>query len=313
LDGLGPVDVWNAVVNAAQRIHDMGYETLWCGDHVHPSPWLNHTRPTGTPRLVTPVVEVWTTLAGLSQCVPTLRLGSFVSAVGFRSPALLAKQAAMVDVMSGGRMELGIGAGWFRAEHEAYAVPFRSNSDRIEMLREAVQIVRRLWTESDVSFEGKHYRLVRAQLEPKPIQQRPPILIGGSGHRMLHVVAECADKWNFMGELQDFTEAQSVLRFHCEEIGREPDSIVTTWGEGGVVIRESEAEARRVVERVRHQTGIPEFRSWLWGTPERVFDQIAPFVRAGVREIMPHMPERDSTESLHLFITRVAPELRRLA
>ena len=313
LDDVPPAGQWSAIVAGAEQIEQLGYESVWLGDHLHPAPWRNHTRAPGTPRYVTPIFELWTTLAAISQRTSRLRLGQLTTAVTFRSPALLAKQAAMVDVMSGGRLELGIGAAWFEAEHRAYAFPFPAARDRIGMLREAVEIVRRMWTEPEVSYTGDHYTVVRAQCDPKPIQTLPPVVIGGSGKSTLRVVAELADKWNFYGAYEDFGPALAQLKQHCSDLGRDLESIRLTWFDTGVVVRATEAEAKADVAALRESRGLPPYRSWLWGTPEQVAEKLAPFVAAGVREFHPQMPEFPSAETRQRFIAEVAPELRRLA
>jgi len=303
-------DLWRVNVEHARAIEELGLDGLWVSDHVHNAPWIDHGRPPGTPKRSTPVLECWSLLAGLSQHTSRIRLGQLATCNSFRPPALLAKIAATVDHMSGGRIDLGLGAGWFEREHLGYGVPFPGARTRIEMLGEAVEIIRLLWSEPEVTFSGSHYTIDRGRCDPKPLQARVPLVIGGSGPTTLGIVAARADTWNYVGSLDDLPATKAKLEARCDAAGRPFEEIRISWFETGIVIRRDEDEARRIVEDLRARRGIPEFRSWLWGTPAKVQDAMGQFVELGVSELVPQFGDHPDTTSLELYATEVVPGLR---
>uniref|UniRef100_A0A831TAU0 LLM class F420-dependent oxidoreductase n=1 Tax=Thermorudis peleae TaxID=1382356 RepID=A0A831TAU0_9BACT len=193
-------------------------EHAWVFDHFIPL----GPDPTG------PCLEGWSLLAALAARTERLRIGVMVTGNTYRHPAVLANIAATVDVISGGRLDFGIGAGWHELEHDMYGLELPSPGRRIRMLGEACEVIRRLWTEERPSFEGRYYRLREARCEPKPVQKPyPPFVIGGSGEQLtLRVAAQYADIWNFGGgPVETFRHKSEVLDRHCLEIGRDPSSI----------------------------------------------------------------------------------------
>lgn len=193
----------------------------WLWDHMMP---LGED-PSG------PCLENWTLLSALAAQTRRLRIGHLVTSNLYRSPPVLAKMATTIDIISEGRLVLGIGAGWSSPEQDAYGAPRLSAADRIARLAEALQVILRAWTEDVFDFEGRHYRLLAVRCEPKPVQHpHPPILIGGKGERRtLRVVAEHADIWNFSGNRDDaageLRRLNGVLDDHCRAIGRDPANI----------------------------------------------------------------------------------------
>ncbi|MEY2588825.1 MAG: hypothetical protein QOJ67_809 [Acidimicrobiaceae bacterium] len=304
------VDQWPLLMDRARLIEQLGYDSLWVSDHLHNAPWIDHGREPGTPRTSAPVFECWSLLAALSQHTERVRLGQLTTANTFRAPALLAKIAATVDVMSGGRLEVGLGAGWFEREHTGYGIPFPSVGDRIRTLGESVEVMRRLWTEHEVTFEGRYIQIDRGRCRPKPAQTHLPILIGGSGKTTLGVVAAHADKWNYLGQPEGYAEPAARLRERCDAIGRDFESVTKTWFDTGVIVRSSEAEARAAIEAQRVAKHIPADRSWLWGTPDHVASVLGELVALGVTEFVPQFVDAPSTESLELFASEVIPALR---
>ncbi|GIU83327.1 MAG: LLM class F420-dependent oxidoreductase [Acidimicrobiales bacterium] len=294
---------WSKALEIARLAEDLGYDSLWVYDHFH-----NVPMPSGEV-----VFECWTVTAALTQATSRIRLGQMVGCAGYRNPALLAKMAATVDVMSGGRLDFGIGAGWYRNEYLAYGYEFTSPARRIRGLEEAVEIIRRLWAEQEVTYEGRVHRVSRAQCDPKPLQcPSPPVLIGGSGEQLtLRVVARLADRSNFGGDLETFKHKSRVLAAHCREVGRDFDEIVRTWTPD-LFIRETEEELREADPR--SQWGEPQ-ESWLAGnligTPEQVAEKIDAYRRAGCGGVIPWCRDYPDTTSLELFATRVIPEFRR--
>jgi F420-dependent oxidoreductase-like protein len=193
-------------------------EHAWVFDHFMP---LGND-PTG------PCLEGWTLLAALAALTRRLRVGVMVTGNTYRHPAVLANMAATVDILSQGRLDFGIGAGWNELEHTAYGIPLYAPGERLARLAEACEVIRRLWTQTVSDFDGRYYQLTGARCEPKPVQRpHPPFVIGGSGERKtLRITAEYADIWNFVGGPVDlFRHKNAVLDSHCAEVGRDPASI----------------------------------------------------------------------------------------
>jgi F420-dependent oxidoreductase-like protein len=193
------------------------FEHAWDFDHFMP---LGND-PTG------PCLEAWTLLAAFAAQTERLRVGVLVTGNTYRHPAVLANMGATVDIISHGRLDFGIGAGWNELEHNAYGIPLYAPAERIGRLGEACEIIRRLWTEETVDFEGRYYHLRGAHCEPKPVQKPyPPFMIGGSGEQLtLRVVARYADLWNHSGTQEEYAHKNEVLNAHCAAIGRDPAAI----------------------------------------------------------------------------------------
>jgi F420-dependent oxidoreductase-like protein len=301
-----PRDKWLACRDTALLAEELGYDSVWVYDHFHNVPRPAHEA----------VFECWTTVAALAEATSRIRLGQMVSCTSYRSPALTAKITATIDVISDGRLEWGVGAGWYRQEYEAYGYEFASNRDRIQRLREAVEIVLLLWREPDATYEGRHFQVRGAQCDPKPLQTpHPPVWIGGGGEQLtLRVVARLADRANFGGQPDEWAHKRDVLRAHCADVGRNPDEITLTWSPE-VLVRESEAELRDLAEsgRVGSRWGEPYDR-WvagnLVGTPEQVAERIREYVELGCTGFVPWCADYPDDTSLRLFAETVAPEFR---
>ena len=289
---------WAKAVEVAEAAEALGYDSLWVYDHVHNVPVPAHEA----------VFECWTTLAAISQRTSRVRLGQMVGCASYRNPGLLAKIAANVDVISGGRLDWGIGAGWYDQEYRAYGYDFPPARDRIAMLRETVEIVRSMWTEPDTTYSGKHFTLSGAQCDPKPLQDpHPPILIGGGGEQLtLRVVARLADRSNFGGKPEEFAHKCEVLKRHCDAVGRDYDEIEKTWSPE-IHVRETEAELRAV----GGSTFGEPFDSWqagnLVGTPDQVIDKIHAYREMGVSSIIAWNRDYPSTDTLTLVGEQVIP------
>lgn len=193
-------------------------EHAWLFDHFMP---INGD--TGGPCL-----EGWTLLSAFAALTSRVRLGLMVTGNTYRHPAVLAKIGATVDVISGGRLDFGLGAGWNETEHNAYGIPLYTPGERIRRLGEACEVIKRMWTETAPSFEGRYYQIKDAYCEPKPVQKpAPPFVIGGGGEKLtLRVVAQYADVWNFVGgDLANFQHKSAILDEHCAVVGRDPSAI----------------------------------------------------------------------------------------
>jgi F420-dependent oxidoreductase-like protein len=293
---------WDAAVRIAVLAEELGYDSIWVYDHFHNVPRPSHEA----------VFECWTTLAAISQRTSRIRLGQMVGCNSYRQPSVLAKITSTIDVISGGRLDWGIGAGWYENEYRGYGFEFPPAKDRIGMLKETVEIVRSMWTEGETSYDGRYYRLRRANCDPKPLQRpHPPIWIGGGGEQLtLRVVAQSADCSNFGGNPAEWERKAGILRAHCKTVGRDPDEIRMTWSPD-VFIRETEAEV--VAAGSRSIYGEP-FESWragnLVGTPEQVAEKMQTYVGLGCGGFIPWCADYPDTMSLELLATKVMPELR---
>jgi F420-dependent oxidoreductase-like protein len=215
-----PSSHFDRVRTIVLECEQLGYDSIWLDDHL-----MFGKKP---------ILECWTTIAALSSITTKIRLGTMVTCNSFRNPALLAKMAATLDVISNGRLELGIGAGVQKDEHIAYGVPFSQPQDRIGKMKEAVEIIKKLWTEEKASYQGKYYRINEAVCEPKPLQKpHPPITIGGTGEKLaLKVTTQHADRfdWGHIPSLELYKHKLDVLKSHCKAVGRNFEEIEkSTW------------------------------------------------------------------------------------
>ncbi len=233
---------WPSLRDACLAAERAGFDSLWLDDHLLADEGDWHDAK----------LEGWATLAALAPITTTAKLGLLVAANTFRNPGLTAKLATTLDHLSGGRLILGLGGGWFEREHEAFGLDFGSGfGERLDRLEEAVGLIERLLAGEQVTHEGRFYKLVDAVCEPRPIQARLPILIGGSGReKTLRTTARHADLWNGYGEPARIAETSAVLRERCDEIGRPFEEIERTVTMD-VVVRDSETDARAAYEVVQ--------------------------------------------------------------
>src|SRR5579871_3297300 len=206
-----PAEAYETMVRVAQEAEASGYASIWLYDHFH-------TVPTPTQEVT---FECWTSTAALARDTKRVRLGQMVTCNSYRNPALLAKMASTVDALSHGRLILGIGAGWYEHEYLAYGYPYPGTRERLERLREAVQVILAMWSQEEAYFEGKYYSVNGAINQPKGVQKpHIPLLIGGGGEKVtLRLVAQYADACNIGGNIPTIKHKLDVLRQHCEEIG----------------------------------------------------------------------------------------------
>ena len=218
----GASDIGPGVRDLAQRAEAIGVRTMSFMDHYFQMDWMAPAED--------PMLEGYTALGFVAGCTERLRLRLLVTGVTYRHPGLLAKIVTTLDVVSGGRAELGIGAAWYEREHLGLGVPFPPTSERFERLEEALQICLQMWSDDDGAFEGNHYRLAATLCSPAPVSApRPRILIGGSGERKtLRLVAQYADACNIFGGPEEVAHKVDVLRRHCEAVGRDPNEIEVT-------------------------------------------------------------------------------------
>lgn len=284
---------WRMAVDVAVRAEELGFDSIWVYDHFHNVPKPSHES----------VFECWTTLAAISQRTSTIRLGQMVGCNLYRPPALLAKITSTLDVVSGGRLDWGIGAGWYENECRGYGYPFPLPKERISMLQEAVEIVLSMWSQPETTYTGRWYQTHRANCDPKPLQQpRPPVWIGGGGEQLtLRVVARHADFANFGGKPDEFAHKCRVLDAHCESVGRDPASVRRTWSPE-VFIRDTEAELR---DGQRLSTRSEPYEAWkagnLVGTPDEVAEKVAVYRALGCSGFIPWCIDYPGMETLERF------------
>lgn len=298
----GAENKWNKAVEIAVMAEELGFDSIWVYDHFHNVPAPAHEA----------VFECWTTMAAISQRTSRIRLGQMVGCNSYRNPGLLAKITSTVDVISGGRLDWGIGAGWYENEYRGYGYDFKKPSDRIGMLKETVEIVKSMWSNAETTYDGKYYKLDRANCDPKPLQKPlPPVWIGGGGEKVtLRVVAEHADVSNFGSSVEEFIHKREILKGHCAAIGRDEDTIRKTIS-SEVFIRETEKE---IIEAGSKSLWGDSAESWrskaLVGTPEQVSEKIQRYLDAGCTGFIPWCPDYPSTETIELFAKHVMPNFR---
>jgi F420-dependent oxidoreductase-like protein len=296
---------FEAIRDVALECETLGFDSIWVYDHFMTFP------PTTKPCL-----ESWITLSALATLTKKLGLGQLVTCNSYRYPSLLAKMGATLDVISNGRLNLGMGAGWYEAEYKSYGIPYPKDSMRIAQLREAVQIIKKMWTEDEPNFHGQYYVIDKAINDPKPIQKpHPPIMIGGEGKRLtLRVVAELADRCNFGGTItpQRYEGLLRVLDEHCRKVGRKTTEIEKTLIVDYAVIAKNRTA---LDEKIRNSKPVNVSRTQfingnLVGTPEEIIDRIREFTDVGVTYFMMRFPDMMKNEPLRLFADKVMPAFR---
>src|SRR6266705_551035 len=230
-----PIEAYEAMTNVAKAADEDGYESIWMVDHFH-------TVPTPSQEVT---FETWMSLAALARDTRRVRIGQIVTCNGYRNPALLAKMASTVDALSHGRLNLGIGAGWYEHEYRAYGFPYPDTGERLRRLREAVQIILAMWTQDEATFEGQYFQVKGAINQPKGVQQpHIPLLIGGEGEKVtLRLVAQYGNACNVGGDIANIKRKFAILRQHCEELGRDYNSIRRTILIDDCAIAETEGAA----------------------------------------------------------------------
>jgi F420-dependent oxidoreductase-like protein len=307
-----PVDQhWDWMSNTARLIEASGYESLWVFDHFH-------TIPEPTQEVT---YEAWSLMASLAAVTSTVRLGQMCTCNSYRPPSMLAKIAATIDVISNGRVEMGIGAGWYEHEYDGYGYEFPKPSVRIGMLREGVEIMKAMWTEDEVTFEGKYYNLQGAISSPKPVQDpHIPFWIAGGGEQLtLNVVARYAQYSNFGVSLEEFVHKSEVLAGHCSAVDRDFDEIVRS-SNFTILCAATEAEvAEKVAWLESHYSQFLEgdklarfVNMWTGsaGTPEQLIEMLRPWVDAGLDYTIVFFPDSGhTTDGIELFAREVIPAL----
>lgn len=288
-----PVEAYETMTRVAQEAEALGFHSIWLYDHFH-------TVPTPTQEVT---FECWTSTAALARDTKRVRIGQIVTCNSYRNPALLAKMASTVDVLSHGRLDFGIGAGWYEHEYRAYGYPYPDGPERLRQLRDALQIIRAMWTQEEAVFEGNYFQVKGAINQPKGVQKpHIPILIGGGGEKVtLRLVAQYGDACNFGGNVEHFKHKLAVLKQHCDDIGRDYNTIRRTAIIDDCAIAETDeaAVAKLTPEQRQHIDGVRQ--SQLVGTPAAIRARLAELEEAGVQELIIRFVDATQLDSLRLF------------
>ena len=262
------------------------------------------------------MLEGWTTISVLAGTTSRIKLGILVTGITYRHPSVLAKMGATLDVLSKGRLFMGIGAAWNQEESLAYGIPFFPNKERLLRLEEAIQIIRKMWTEEPAAiFNGKYYQINHAYCNPKPIQKpSPPIMVGGSGERYtLKIIAKYADACNLFGSAETVKRKLGVLKEHCKSVSRDYDSILKTKLGLIVVDNDKEMAEKRVqqISRVMPKEQLGEFL--IYGTPEDVLKHIELLEEVGIQYLIVDLEPYREPEALELFGSSIVKKMSRTA
>lgn len=284
----------------ATTAENNGFDSFWVMDHFHQIPMIG--------KVEEPMLESWTTLSVVAGLTTKIKLGTLVTGIMYRYPAILAKVAATLDVLSKGRLFMGIGAAWNEEESNAYGIHFPAASERMSRLEEAIQIIRKMWTEEpSASFNGIYYQIRNAYCNPKPIQKpSPPILVGGSGERKtLKIVAKYADACNLFGSAETVKRKLNILKEHCKSVGRDYNSILKT-KLSIIVVEDEKQTSEKKIEQIFK--GMPEeqIREFaIYGTPEDVLRQIESFEQVGIQYLIVDLDPTRELEALDVFANKI--------
>lgn len=282
---------WKTAMDIALEVERLGYDSLILPDHL----MLGRER-----------LEAWTSMTALGALTKKVRLGHLVCCASYRgAPTIFAKQVATLDIITGGRFDLGIGAGYEQFEFEAYGIPWYHYKKRIAMLDEYLDVLKLMWTKETISYDGKFFKVKNAICEPKPIQKPyPPIIVGGSGPSTLKVAAKHANWINVSGPIENCLKSIKIVEEHCKAIGRDPSEIQKSWGEWAAVF-ETEKELKKMEDTIKTSPG-----TWC-GTPEQYIERIQKYIDIGVTYITPRFVDLPSNKSMTLFAKKVIPHFRK--
>lgn len=266
---------WTKTVERWQLFEQLGYESAWLCDHL-----IQPSRPEG------PYFEAWSLLAGLAALTETIRVGILVTCNTFRYPQVVAKMAVTVDHISNGRLEVGLGAGWYEPEHTMFGIPFPESKELVTRFEEAVQVVDLMTREDTSSFNGVHYQLRGARSRPGSVQKpRPPLVLGAFGPRMLKIVATFADTWNAFGTPAEMRQRNQMLDDYCRDIGRDPDTL-----------------DRSLYYWVAKADADP------WASEDAFYSVLEPYIDAGVNQFILDQPRDDQLDMLEWAAREALPK-----
>ncbi len=307
---------FDALLEKCAVAEELGFSAFYASDHMH---------GVASAPVEAPFLEPWTALAGLAARTRTLRLGCLVAGVTYRHPSMLAKIAGTLDVISGGRVELGLGAAWSPEDHRSYGLDFPGLRERLERLEEAVDVIYGLWTHERFSYDGQHYSIHDAPFEPRPVQRPPPLLLAGASPRLLELVARRAHSWVSVSSPALSRKCVEQIAARCTKIGRDPAEI--DYGQSFALLLtddssrvdevllarrqgsgEHSAQARSALEGEPKEEGVRA--SILAGDPEEILSQLRRYVDAGVNHFIFQTPPPIDVPMLRRFSEDVARVLR---
>ncbi|MFT4287260.1 LLM class F420-dependent oxidoreductase [Nocardioides sp.] len=315
LVGIDPARHWDVMSDLVRYADgEPGWESVWVYDHFHTTPQPSEEA----------THEAWTLMSAFGAVTSRVRLGQMCTCMSYRNPVYLAKVAATVDHVSGGRVEMGIGAGWYEHEWRAYGYGFPEARDRLGMLREGVRIFRQAWTTGTATLDGRYYQVDGAIVRPLPLQTARsgiPLWIAGGGEKVtLRIAAEHADYTNFDGTLEGFTHKSELLRGHCEDLGRDVEEI-TRSANYNIIVGSTEAEVRErlgwyeaQIAKTLGEGAAAEYarrvKAGLTGTPEQIVERLGQLGAAGMAYAITYFPEAAYDRSgIELFAREVIPAL----
>jgi F420-dependent oxidoreductase-like protein len=285
--GFDSLDLFDHIAGLATTAEESGFDSVWVMDHYFQLP------PLGGPDQ--PMLEAYTLLGALAARTQRVQLGTLVTGVTYRNPGILAKIVTTLDIVSRGRAILGIGGAWYDVEHNGLGITYPSDRVRLDMLEEAVQVCRAMFTGDDISFSGQHYRLDHARNLPRPVQSGgPKIMIGGGGEkRTLRLVAQYADKCNVTGDVDTFARKIEVLHRHCADVGRDPAEVDITWMTP-LILTTSDANTTEMRGILAASGSAEEVAGFTVGQPHEIPDLIAGHIDAGAAEVIFSLPFGDA-------------------
>lgn len=287
-----PVEAYETMVSVAQTAEEAGFAAAYVVDHFHTIP-----HPT---QEVT--FECWTSTAALARDTRNIRIGQMVTCNSYRNPALLAKMASTVDVLSHGRLNVGIGAGWYEHEYRAYGYTYPDGPERLRQLREAVQVILAIWTQEEVYFEGNYYQVHGAINQPRGVQKpHIPLLIGGDGEKVtLKIVAQYADACNVGDDPASVKHSLAVLKRHCETVGRDYETIHRTTSTM-YLMADSDEHALAQIPAERKASLGSTINTALIGGPETIRQRLRAYEEAGVQELIMRFLDGTNLDAIRRF------------
>jgi F420-dependent oxidoreductase-like protein len=293
---------WADLLDGCRHAEATGWDGIWVADHFMPQPGgYGPDDEAGLDNELEPLLEGWSLLAALAAAVPRVRLGAMVTGITYRHPAVLANMVATIDHVSGGRLVLGIGAGWQENEHHRYGIDLGTPRERSDRFEEACAVLSGLLTEERTTFDGRYYQLDGAPCSPKPIQSPLPILIGGGGEkRTLRTTARFAHEWNVWGTPEILAEKMAILDQHCADVGRDPAEIRRS-AAALLIFCDDEAHSEHLRKKMDNRGGLV-------GTVDQLRRRIDEYTEAGVDElVVPDftMTVANRAETLDRFRTEI--------
>lgn len=294
---------WSSILNYVKTVENLGFDSIWVPDHLT-NPFLEDAF----------MLDAWTVLSALASTTKTVRLGTYVLCNQYRHPSLIAKMVSTLDVVSNGRVDLGIGAGWLKKEFEAFGLNWASRKLRLERLKESIKIIKALMSEDKVSFYGKYYHLKEAVLNPKPIQKpHPPIWIGGNSKEVMEITAELGDGWIPEGLTSEaFANGIAFIKNKAKEFKRDSNKIFAAWGGSGIrnIIAKDEASAINIAKSILGSLKPIPLLPWIIGSPSQCLKKIESYVNAGATHIVLGFYDFPSIQNLKLFSETILPSFK---